>query len=201
MIISIVPLIIYLLLMACFNSRAHSVFLSGIQDEALLLFALIGFVFVGPVIFLVPINALMFWGIGIWPVLFLFYFLVAFMLTTRQDGRAVFYNADSGTVLEVLEKVSNWEGFETSENRTVVKMSENIYLLLQESKFFRSVSLSVTGSLTAGQLDQWHQILFDLKKESLQMKVKNKLPAIICLLGVFFLVIFVFLNNVLNHNV
>lgn len=201
MIISIIPLIIYFLLLAFFNSRSHSVLLSGIQDEALLLFALVGIVFVGPVIFLVPINALMFWGVGIWPVLVLFYFLVAFMLTVRQGARAVFYNADSGQVLEVLERVSNWEGFEISENRTIIKMTENIYLLLQESVFFRSVSLSVTGSLTVQQMEQWHQILFDLKKESVQMKVKNKFPALIGMTGIFFLVIFVFLTDLLNYNV
>ncbi len=201
MIISIVPLIIYFLIMACICGRSHSVLLSGIQDRALLLFGIAGMIFIGPIMFLVPINALMFWGSGIWPVLVLFYFLVAFLIVSNANSWGVFYNADRTKVIEILSAVAEKDQIEISADNKIAKMSEEIYLLLQESKFFGCVTLSLIGQPTTRQLEQWRQILYDLKKESVNLKRESKKSAFICLSFVFFLVITVFYICFLKQNV
>ena len=78
--------------------------LTGQEDLTALALGLIGFVMVGPMLYVLPIDALAFWGFSTWFFLALLYALIVWFLGAVFRFRIVIYNIGMTELREILEK-------------------------------------------------------------------------------------------------
>lgn len=100
-----IPLLFYLLILIVIHCRKKTVILSGQSDLLLLGFGLVGFVFSGPILFLVPVNALLVWGNLVWPLLIILYFLLVFYFGSLLNPQIIIYNTDRDVIISKIEQI------------------------------------------------------------------------------------------------
>ena len=103
--VAFVPLALYFFALAALNSGHRPRMLTGQEDLTALALGLIGFVMVGPLLYILPIDALAFWGFYTWFFLALLYALVVWFLGAVFRFRVVVYNINAGELKSILEKV------------------------------------------------------------------------------------------------
>lgn len=96
------PLALYFGFLAYLNSRPAPVVLSGAADRLALFAAIAGFVFIGPLQLIAPIEALVDKGGFAWVMLFLLYFLLVLFFTLNHRPRLMIYNVSTASAVETL---------------------------------------------------------------------------------------------------
>jgi hypothetical protein len=103
--VAFLPLALYFFALAAINSGRRPRMLTGQEDLTAIALGLIGFVMVGPLLYILPIDALAFWGFYTWFFLALLYALVVWFLGAVFRFRVVVYNINAGELKSILEKV------------------------------------------------------------------------------------------------
>ena len=103
---ALLPLSVYFLMLAYWNTRRVPVILSGHDDLFLLFFALTGFFILGPGKLLLPIEVLVYWGVWVWPFFIAFYLTFVHWILKQLPPRIVIYRAEMSTFRNQLDKIA-----------------------------------------------------------------------------------------------
>lgn len=139
--IALLPLAVYLLVLAVIHLRRRPFVTTGVRDLGALGLALIGFFFVGPIELLMPLNLDR--GPLFWTVMVLFYVSSLTMLLLYQRPRLVIYNLGPDDLRRVLDQAAAemdsgavWVG------ETLTLPAFGVQLHLERFALLRNVSLS-----------------------------------------------------------
>ena len=102
--VALLPLALYFFALAALNSGRRPRMLNGQEDVTALALGLIGFIMAGPMLYLLPIDALAFWGFTTWFFLAVLYALIVWFLGAVFRFRIVIYNIGASELRDILEK-------------------------------------------------------------------------------------------------
>ena len=140
------PLATHLMILAGLNLSRRPHVMSGARNTASLAFAVAGFIVVGPLDMLLPVDAVRHYGPMVWPMLICFYSLCLTLYLLMSRPRLVIYNTSREELRPVLEQVvarldsdARWAG-------DSVQMPQlDVQLHLEEFRPLRNVSLVSIG--------------------------------------------------------
>ena len=162
-IIAMGPLAIYLLLLGYVNLRRSPLLTTGTRDTALLAFAVVGFVAVGPMELFMPEEAVIrFRGASVvWLLLLGFYGLCVTLLILLSRPRLIVYNVTLGHLRPVLADLAatldhsaRWAG------DSLMMPQYGVQLHLDEFAPMRTVTLKPSG--TDQSISGWRRLDADL---------------------------------------
>ncbi|MDO5581027.1 MAG: hypothetical protein Q4G69_07810 [Planctomycetia bacterium] len=137
-----IPLLVYLTILIAVNCRKYSPVVSGRSDLLLLALGLAGFVFAGPILFLVPINALLVWGNLVWPLLIILYFLLVFYLGSLLNPQIIIYNTNRDIVLKKIDQIVLDSGNNLIKTGEIFSIPEwDIHFRIENFSLFDNISL------------------------------------------------------------
>jgi len=102
----LIPLSLYFLAAAVMNFGRRCRVFSGQEDLTLLALGLSGFVMTGPVLFFLPMDAFVFWGVFTWFFLIILYLLMVWFFGTILRFRIVIYNIGTSELRELLTQIA-----------------------------------------------------------------------------------------------
>jgi hypothetical protein len=100
------PVGVYLLVLGALNLGRRPRVASGARESAALFLALAGFVVVGPMQLFLPQSAAASYGVALWALLALGYFLAVTLGILVAPPRLVIYNCDTATIRPILERLA-----------------------------------------------------------------------------------------------
>ena len=103
--VALIPLALYFFVLTALNRGCRPRMMTGQEDLTMLAAGLIGFVMVGPMLYVLPIDALAVWKYYTWFLLALLYLLIAWFCGALFRFRVVIYNIDAKELREILEKI------------------------------------------------------------------------------------------------
>lgn len=146
--LALLPLSIYLAVLAYINLRRKPFLVTGVRDHAALGVALLGITFIGPVELLIPTDVMLNFRSYSWLLLLIMYGLTVSILTLLASPRMTVYNvtADSlrvtlNEIIENLHTDARWAGSSLSMPQL------GIDLRLEVSPILRNVVLIANGEL------------------------------------------------------
>ena len=182
--VAFIPLALYFFALAVLNGGLRARMLTGQEDLTALALGLIGFVMVGPMLYVLPIDALAFWGYKTWFFLALLYALMAWFLGAVFRFRVVIYNIGMNELRDILEKIgqeldaeARWAG------NSLALPTLGIQFYLERTSFLRNVTLKACG--TRQNLQGWLHFEKSLRNALLQHRAtqKNCVPMLMAAVG------------------
>ncbi|MDR1959179.1 MAG: hypothetical protein LBQ54_09095 [Planctomycetaceae bacterium] len=156
-VIAILPLALYFIALSAMNSGRRSRLVTGQRDLTALALGMIGFVMIGPVMLFLPVDALGFWKIRMWPMIAVLYSLLVIILSAMFPPRLVIYNTTPEKIRLVLETAALLLGQEFQWLGNSFALPElKIQLYLESSVLLRNVSLIATG--TGQDIQNWGRL-------------------------------------------
>lgn len=152
-----IPLSLYFFCLYRLNSCNVPRILTGAKDDLLIAFALSGLLAIGPGQLCIPIRSLIDKGLAAWFMIFFLYLLNIFLCSSLlMRPRIILYNITREKLDELFAKLSSQNESsqnESSQNGMVVNRFGNsvdlpdmgIHLFIEESIFFRNISLMAAG--------------------------------------------------------
>jgi hypothetical protein len=145
--VAFIPLALYFLALSALNSGVRPRMLTGQEDLTALALGLIGFVMVGPMLYVLPIDALAYWRYVTWFFLALLYALMVWFLGAVFRFRVVIYNINMNELRDILEKTgqeldaeARWAG------NSLSLPTLGIQFYLERVSLLRNVTLKACGS-------------------------------------------------------
>ena len=142
-----VPLSLYFFALAVLNSGLRPRMLTGQEDLTALALGLIGFVMVGPMLYVLPMDALTFWGNKTWFFLALLCALMVWFLGAMFRFRIVIYNIGMNELRDILETTgqeldseARWAG------NSLSLPTLGIQFYFERMSLLRNVTLKACGS-------------------------------------------------------
>ena len=182
--VAFVPLALYFFALAALNSGLRPRMLTGQENLATLALGLIGFVMAGPMLYVLPIDALAFWGYKTWFFLVLLYVLIAWFLGSVFRFRVVIYNIGTNELRDILEKTgqtldpeARWAG------NSLSLPTLGIQFYLEPVPLLRNVALKACGPQQ--NLQGWLNFEKSLRNNLLQHRSlrKNHVSTLMALIG------------------
>ncbi|MCL2117035.1 MAG: hypothetical protein FWH27_01280 [Planctomycetaceae bacterium] len=182
--VAFVPLALYFFALTAFNSGRCPRMLTGQEDLTVLALGLIGFVMTGPMLYVLPVDALAFWGFYTWFFLAVLYALMVWFLGTVFRFRIVIYNIGMSELREILEKIgreidseARWAG------NSLSLPTPGIQFYMEHVTLFRNVTLKACGSQQ--NMQGWIQFEKSLRNALLQHRVahKNRVAMLMAMIG------------------
>ncbi|MDO4585677.1 MAG: hypothetical protein Q4C95_00100 [Planctomycetia bacterium] len=168
-IISLGPMALYLLVLAFINSRSCPTVVSGKRDLIFLGLGLIGFVFIGPIQMLVPINAIIVWKFWVWFLLLSLYFLLIVFLGTFRRPQIILYNISYDEARSLLSRLALELDFEARWAGASLNLPGlGIQFYLENCSFLKNVSLIAAGEQP--DLRGWNRLEEALVQATRNMK-------------------------------
>jgi len=182
--VAFVPLALYFFALAALNGGLRSRMLTGQEDLTVLALGLIGFVMVGPMLYVLPIDALTFWGYKTWFFLALLYALTVWFLGAMFRFRVVIYNIGMNELRDILETIgreldseARWAG------NSLSLPTLGIQFYLERVSLLRNVTLKACGPRQ--NLQGW--LLFEKTLRNVLLRhratEKNRLPMLMVAVG------------------
>ena len=150
---------------------------------------LIGFVMVGPMLFVLPIDALAFWGFSTWFFLALLYSLLVWFLGAVFRFRIVIYNISMTELREILEKTgkqldpeARWAG------NSLSLPTLGIQFYMERLSLLRNATLNGCGM--RHNLQGWLHFEKSLRIALQQHRAvkKNRVAALLAIFGLMMMV-------------
>jgi len=182
--VAFVPLALYFFALAALNSGCRPRMLTGQEDLTALALGLIGFVMAGPMLYVLPIDALAFWGFTTWFFLAVLYSLVIWFLGAVFRFRAVIYNIGMTELRDILENTgqeldpeARWAG------NALSLPTLGIQFYMERMSLFRNVTLKSCGANQ--NLQGWLQFEKFLRNALLRHRAtkKNRVALLMALVG------------------
>jgi hypothetical protein len=182
--VAFVPLALYFFALAALNSGCRPRMLTGQEDMTALALGLIGFIMVGPMLYILPIDALAFWGGYTWFFLAVLYALIVWFLGAVFRFRIVIYNIGASELRDILEKTgteldpeARWAGSSLS------LPTLGIQFYIEHMSLLRNSMLKACGSNQ--NLQGWLQFEKSLRNALLQHRAanKNRVAMLMALIG------------------
>ena len=171
--VAFVPLALYFFALAVLNSGHRPRMLTGQEDLTALALGLIGFVMAGPMLYILPIDALAFWGFYTWFFLALLYSLIVWFLGAVFRFRVVIYNIGMTELRDILEKTgqeidpeSRWAG------NSLSLPTLGIQFYLERMSLLRNVTLKACGANQ--NMQGWLQFEKSLRNALLRHRATKK---------------------------
>ena len=182
--VAFLPLALYFFALAVINGGRRPRMLTGQEDLTALALGLIGFVMVGPMLYVLPIDALAFWGYSTWIFLALLYALIVWFLGAVFRFRVVIYNIGITELRDILEKVgqeldteARWSG------NSLSLPTLGIQFYLERMSLLRNATLKSCGANQ--NLQGWLQFEKSLRNALLQHHavIKNRTALLMTVMG------------------
>jgi len=182
--VAFVPLALYFFALAVLNGGLRPRMLTGQEDLTALALGLIGFVMVGPMLYVLPIDALAFWGYKTWLFLALLYALMVWFLGAMFRFRVVIYNIGMNELRDILEKTgqeldaeARWAG------NSLSLPTLGIQFYYERVSLLRNVTLKACG--TRQNLQGWLHFEKSLRNALSQHRAtrKNRVPLLMAAVG------------------
>jgi len=183
--VALIPLALYFFALAALNSGYRPRALTGQEDLTALALGLIGFVMVGPMLYVLPIDALGFWGYKTWFFLAMLYALMVWFLGAVFRFRVVVYNVGMSELRDILEKTgqeldaeARWAG------NSLSLPTLGIQFYLERASLLRNVTLKACG--TRQNLQGWLHFEKSLRHALLRHRAtrNNRVSMLMAAVGV-----------------
>jgi hypothetical protein len=155
--IALLPLAVYLLIIATISFRGRPKVVSGYRDGMALGLALCGFAIAGPLELFLPESAAFRIGWFVWPLLIVLYLLLVLLAVLMARPRLVIYNLDSEELRPILSDVvramdpqSRWAG------DSLAMPTRQLQLYIERTPNMRTVELVATSA--EQDLQSWAQL-------------------------------------------
>jgi len=182
--VAFVPLALYFFALAALNGGLRPRMLTVQEDLIALALGLIGFVMVGPMLYVLPMDALAFWGYKTWFFLALLYVLIVWFFGALFRFRVVIYNIGMNELRDILEKTgreldaeARWAG------NSLSLPTLGIQFYLEQTSLLRNVTLKACG--TRQNLQGWLHFEKSLRHALLQHSAtrKNRVSLLMAAMG------------------
>ena len=182
--VAFVPLALYFFALAALNGGLRPRMLTVQEDLTALALGMIGFVMAGPMLYVLPIDALAFWGYKTWFFLALLYALIVWFLGAVFRFRVVIYNIGMNELRDILEKTgqeldaeARWAG------NSLSLPTLGIQFYLERASLLRNVTLKACG--TRQNLQGWLHFEKSLRNALVRHRAtrKNRVSMLMAAVG------------------